>query len=120
MEESHFPLPYQIACIILTALFILSFSISREPRQWRRLFQSMFQKETPISVNRNKVIDEKLKTYGIAVAMIFLVADVAFFVAGITYQDRVERGKMTAEELYRIQEQNRIQGSAVSRGTAGP
>lgn len=120
MEESYFPLPYQIACILLTALFVFSFSVSREPRQWRRLFQSMFHKDAPISVNRNKVIDEKLKTYGIAVAMVFLVADVAFFVAGITYHDRIERGKMTSEELYRIQEQNRIQGSAMSRGTAGP
>ncbi len=120
MEESTFPLPYQIACIVLTALFVLSFSISREPRQWRRLYQSLFQRDEPISVNKNKVIDEKLKTYGIAIAMVFLVADVAFFVAGITYRDRIERNQKTTEEWYRIQELNKVQGSSQGRGNGGP
>lgn len=119
MEESTFPLTYQIACIVLTALFLLSFSISREPRQWRRLFQSVFQRDQPISVNKNKVLDEQLKTYGITVAMVFLVADVGCFVAGITYRDRIERNQKTTEEWYRLQELNKVQGSSQGRSATG-
>ena len=63
---SDIPIHYQIACVILTALFIWSFSIAREPRGWRRLFQSMFSKSETFSVNKNKVIDEALKRYGLS------------------------------------------------------
>jgi hypothetical protein len=85
MDTSKFPLHYQIACIVLTALFLWSFSVAREPRGWRRLFQSMFAKSDNFSVNKNKVIDESLKRYGIFVAMSILVADVTCFVLMVTH-----------------------------------
>ena len=91
------PIQYQIACVILTALFIWSFSIAREPRGWRRLFQSMFSKSEKFSVNKNKVIDEALKKYGIVIAMIILVADVSCFVMGVTYPFR-ERAKALSKQ----------------------
>lgn len=108
--DEHFPLQYQIACIVLTALFVWSFSIAREPRQWRRLFQSTFSKAEQFSVNKNKVIDESLKKWGILIAMSILVADVACFVAGITYRDRMQAKRMSADDWYHLNEQNKIQG----------
>ena len=112
--DDRFPLPYQIACIVLTALFVWAFSIAREPRQWRRLYQATFSKGENFSVNRNKVIDETLKKYGIIVAMAFLVADVGFFVAGVTYRQRVHAKELSPEERNRLMEQNRIQGNSPS------
>jgi len=117
--DERFPLPYQIACIVLTALFVWSFSIAREPRQWRRLYQSIFSKGTEFSVNKNKVIDESLKKYGITIAMIILVADVACFVAMVTYQERMRAKLLSDEDRYHLQEQNKIQGSSTSSGRAG-
>jgi hypothetical protein len=55
--EDRLPLPYQIACLLLTALFVWTFSIAREPRGWRRLFQSLFSRSESFSVNKNKVIE---------------------------------------------------------------
>lgn len=118
MDES-FPLKYQIACIVLTALFVWSFSIAREPRQWRRLYQSMFSKGEEFSVNKNKVIDESMKKYGIVVAMIILVADVACFVTGVTHKDRMRAKQMSPEDWYRINEQNKIQSAAPTQGRSG-
>ncbi len=118
MDEG-FPLKYQIACIVLTALFVWSFSVAREPRQWRRLFQSMFSKGEQFSVNKNKVIDESLKKYGITIAMIILVADVACFVTGVTHKDRMRAKQMSAEDWYRLQEQSKIQSTAPTTGRAG-
>ncbi len=115
-----FPLEYQIACIVLTALFIWSFSIAREPRGWRRLYQSMFSKGEDFSVNKNKAIDELLKKYGIIVAMIILVADVSCFVLGVSYPHRMKRSQMSQEDVFRMNEINRIQGSAPSRGSSLP
>jgi hypothetical protein len=115
-----FPLEYQIACIVLTALFIWAFSIAREPRGWRRLYQSMFSKGDDFSVNRNKAIDEQLKKYGIIVAMIILVADVSCFVLGVSYPHRMKRQQMSAEELFRMNEIKRIEGSAPTRGSTLP
>lgn len=106
------PIQYQIACVILTALFIWSFSVAREPRGWRRLFQSMFSKSETFSVNKNKVIDESLKKYGILIAMAILVADVTCFVMGVTHPFR-ERAKLQSrQQKESIQEINKIQGSA--------
>lgn len=82
------PLRYQIACIVLFALFIWSFSIAREPRGWRRLFQARFSRSGDFSVNKNKVIDENLKKYGIVVAMVLLVSTVICFVLGLSQYDR--------------------------------
>lgn len=107
--DDRFPLVYQIICIILTALFVWSFMVAREPRQWRRLYQSKFGQAENFSVNRNKQIDESLKKYGIIIAMIFLVADVGVFLWGATYQSRMERDQLSREELLRLSELERIQ-----------
>lgn len=107
-----FPLEYQIACIVLTALFVWSFSVAREPRGWRRLFQSFFSKSGDFSVNKNKMIDESLKKYGIIIAMVILVADVACFVWGVTHRYRVTMQQMTQEEIDRLNEINKIKESA--------
>lgn len=106
------PLQYQIACIVLTALFIWSFSVAREPRGWRRLFQSFFSRSGEFSVNKNKVIDENLKKYGIIVAMIILVADVSCFVWGVTHKIRADSSKSTKAERDLRNEINRIRSSA--------
>lgn len=105
------PLPYQIACVILTALFIWAFSVAREPRGWRRLFQSMFSKSDNFSVNKNKVIDEALKKYGIAIAMIILVADVSCFVLGVTYPFREKLRTMSPEQRDSLNEINKVQNA---------
>jgi hypothetical protein len=106
--DERFPLIYQIICIILTALFVWSFVVAREPRQWRRLYQSKFCRAEDFSVNRNKRIDENLKKYGIMIAMVFLVADVGFFLWGASYQDRKLREAMSQEERLHLEEQERI------------
>jgi flagellar biosynthesis protein FlhB len=105
------PIQYQIACVVLTALFIWSFSVAREPRGWRRLFQSMFSKSETFSVNRNKVIDESLKKYGIVVAMVILVADVTCFVVGVTHPYRERAKALSKEQRDNLNEINRIQGN---------
>lgn len=105
------PIQYQIACVILTALFIWSFSIAREPRGWRRLFQSMFTKSEKFSVNKNKVIDEALKRYGIVIAMVILVADVTCFVMGATYSFRERARKLSQQQRENMNEINKIQGN---------
>lgn len=105
------PIQYQIACVILTALFIWSFSVAREPRGWRRLFQSMFSKSETFSVNKNKVIDEALKRYGIVIAMIILVTDVTCFVAGVTYPFRERAKAMTKQQRESQYEFNKIKGN---------
>lgn len=110
--DDRFPLFYQISCIVLTALFVWSFSIAREPRQWRRLFQSTFSKSTQFSVNKNKVIDESLKKWGILIAMIILVVDVTCFVAGVTYRDRMQAKRMSNDDWFHVDEQKKIQGGA--------
>ncbi|MBX7207867.1 MAG: hypothetical protein K1X78_06140 [Verrucomicrobiaceae bacterium] len=107
-----FPLEYQIACIVLTALFVWSFSVAREPRGWRRLFQSFFSKSGEFSVNKNKVIDENLKKYGIVVAMIILVADVTCFVWGVTSKHRKAAQQMTRDEREQLNEINRVRRAA--------
>jgi hypothetical protein len=118
--EDNFPLRYQIACIVLTALFVWSFSIAREPRQWRRLFQSTFYRTEQFSVNKNKVIDEILKTWGIRIAMLILVADVACFVTGITHKDRMQAKDMSADDWYHLNEQTKIQQTAPDSRRALP
>ena len=110
------PLPYQIACIVLTALFFFSFSVAREPRGWRRLFQSMFATSADFSVNRNKVIDENLKRYGIFIAMAILVLDVSLFVWGVTYRNRMSMQNMTQEQMMRLNEIHKINGAQGSSG----
>ncbi len=108
------PLQFQIACIVLTALFIWSFSVAREPRGWRRLFQSFFSKSGEFSVNKNKVIDESLKKYGIVIAMIILVADVSCFVWGLTWRQRETEKLLTPEERALQRENNKINSTGSS------
>lgn len=115
---SDFPLKYQVACIVLTALFVWSFSVAREPRGWRRLFQSFFSKSEEFSVNKNKMIDENLKKYGIIVAMVILVADVSCFVWGVTNRYRVTASQMTQDDRDRLNELNRIKSTSPSSRSA--
>ena len=115
-DDSFMPLQIEIACIVLTALFFFTFSVAREPRGWRRLFQSMFSTSADFSVNRNKVIDENLKRYGIVIAMIVLVMDVALFVYGRTDRARKSMENMTQEEWLRYNEYQKIQGNQGAEG----
>ena len=109
----YFPLPYQIACAVLTALFIWSFSIGRDPRGWRRLYQAKFSKKEDFSVNRNKRLDEIIKKYGITIAMVILMADAGIFVLGVTYRYRnTPQTPMNAEEKLRSLEAQRLMESA--------
>lgn len=112
--DDRFPLQYQIICIVLTALFVWSFVISREPRQWRRLYQSKFCKAEDFSVNKNKAIDERLKKVGILVSMIFLVADVGFFLWGASHQDRKKHESMSQDERLKMEELKKIQNATQS------
>jgi|GEM_PF-539392 len=112
-EVVRFPLGYQIACLLLTALFLLTFAISRDPRSWRRLYQGKFSRnKNQPSVNRNKRIDEQLKQYGMIIAMIFLVADVTCFVMGVTYRYRMKDDQLTEEE--------RIERSIIEQSSPSP
>lgn len=112
--EDGFPLRYQIACLILSALFIWSFSVSRDPRGWRRLYQSLFAKPDDISVNKNKGIDERLRKWSLIIAMLLLVVDVACFIAGITAPSRHGRQEMTRDQWNQVEELRKLQdlGSA--------
>ncbi len=105
------PIQYQIICVILTALFIWSFSVAREPRGWRRLFQSIFAKSETFSVNKNKAIDESLKRYGIIVAMVILVVDVSCFVMGVTHPYRERAKILSRQQRDSLNEINKIQGN---------
>jgi len=116
LAEFTIPLPIQVVCIVLTGLFLFAFSVAREPRGWRRLFQSMFGSSATFSVNKNKVIDESLKRYGIVVAMVFLVADVSLFVWGLTAHTRQLQSEMTQEETIQLNEIQKINGN---RGADG-
>jgi hypothetical protein len=104
----YFPLAYQIACAVLSALFLWSFSIGRDPRGWRRLYQAKFSRKEDFSVNRNKRLDEVIKKYGIAIAMVILTADASIFVLGVTYRHRHTQPSMTADERMRALEAQRL------------
>lgn len=80
------------------------------------MFQAHFSKGGDLSVNRNKVIDESLKTYGIIIAMALLVADVSLFVWGLTYSSRQKAAMQTPEELDKIAEFRKNMGNAGSEG----
>jgi flagellar biosynthesis protein FlhB len=115
--DDRFPVSYQLACLVLTGLFVLAFSISREPRSWRRLFQTRIAHSAEISVNRNKYLDEVIKKYCMIIAMILLVADVACFVLGVTSPIRQRLEQMTPEERNRIEEMQRLQGNRPGGGS---
>lgn len=104
----NFPLAYQIAFVILAAVFVWIFSIVRNPRGWRRLYQVRFARGTEFSVNRNKRLDEMIKAYGYYVAMTFLVAAVWVFVAGVTYRVRHFQKPMSQEDKNLYQDTERI------------
>lgn len=112
-KPDYFPLRYQIACIVLTALFVWIFCIARNPRGWRRLFQAKFCNPENHSVNRNKRLDELIRRYGIILAMVVLVADVSCIVWGVTTQHRnAEQSAMSREDRFRSEEAARIQERA--------
>ncbi|RBP41503.1 hypothetical protein DES53_107336 [Roseimicrobium gellanilyticum] len=113
LHVDYFPLPFQILCIVLTALFIWFFCIARNPRGWRRLYQSKFCNPEDHSVNRNKRLDELIRKYGIIAAMLVLVADVGFVVWGVTTRHRLSSQRpLTKEEQLRAAEAERIQGGS--------
>lgn len=121
-QVDNFPLPYQIACIVLTAFFLWTFSIARDPRGWRRLYQAKFVKSSDFSVNKNKRIDEMMKSWGIIIAMVFLVADVSCFVLGVTYRYRNNPHQMTRDEALRAEDISRVNansGPTLSRRPVG-
>ncbi|MCE9519395.1 MAG: hypothetical protein K8R87_07580 [Verrucomicrobia bacterium] len=107
-EIKNFPLHYQIGCIVLTGLFVLSFSITRDPRSWRRLYQTRIAKRDDFSVNKNKTIDEFIKKWGILVAMFFLVLNVTIFIIGITKTTRLKSHTMTADEKFQALEYRKV------------
>ncbi|HSJ03047.1 MAG: hypothetical protein ACAI34_09525 [Verrucomicrobium sp.] len=103
-EVENFPLAYQIACILFTGMFLWTFSIARDPRGWRRLYQSRFTPAEEISVNRNKWLDERIKRYSLLISMLFLVVDVTCFVMGVTHQHRHSPSERTKADQFREQE----------------
>ncbi len=111
-EVENFPLGYQIACILLTGVFLLTFSIARNPRGWRRLFQSKFSKTSELSVNKNKRIDEMIKKHGISISMIFLVGAVTCFVLGATYRYRIKAKQETRDEQFQRMDLERFKAGA--------
>jgi hypothetical protein len=111
-DIEYFPLPYQIICIVLTGLFLWTFSIARDPRSWRRLYQAKFSKADDFSVNKNKKLDENLKKWGISVSMFILVFDVFFFVWGLTYQMRMRKHERTTKEATYGEDVSRVNSSA--------
>ncbi len=108
-SDQFLPLSYQIAVIVLTALFFFAFSVAREPRGWRRLFQSVFASSDGFSVNKNKVIDETLKKYGMVVAMLFLLADVGIVVLRVKQRTDSKLGRMDPEQMQKMIEIQKIQ-----------
>lgn len=110
--EERFPLHFQIACFILTTLFVWCFIISRDPRTWRKLYQSVFERSRQPSVRRNKAIDSRLRIYGLRLAMLFLVADVACFVLGVTDASRKRAQSLTPEEKFGIEDLKRIESGS--------
>jgi hypothetical protein len=111
-DVEYFPLPYKIVCIVLSGFFLWTFSIARDPRGWRRLYQAKFSRKDGFSVNRNKTIDEKLKKWGITIAMMFLIADVTCFIFGLTYQIRNRQRDQTIEEKTKLIELQSKKGSS--------
>ncbi len=105
------PLGFQISWIVLGALGLWAFFIARRPRQWRRLYQAWFSRADSFSVNRNKLIDERLRSACVILAMVFVVAFVVSFVTGLTYQERRPRN-LTPEDQDRMLEQERIRRGA--------
>ena len=112
--EERFPIPYQIACFILTTLFVWLFIVSRDPRTWRKMFQSLFQSSEAASSRRSKSIDSRLRKICLRLSMLFLVADVACFVLGVTAASRKRAEEMTPEERFGVEELQRIQSSSNS------
>ena len=109
--DPRFPLAYKIACIILTALFVWAFIVARDPRKWRRWYQAMFSRADRFSINRNKVIDEKIAKYGIIIAVIIFVADAAIFVTGITHSSRMRAKAVSVETWHGQQEPKKFNGT---------
>jgi hypothetical protein len=108
-QVRNFPLAYQIAFVVFAALFLWAFTIARDPRGWRRLYQAKFERHEEFSVNRNKRLDEVIKKRCIPIAMIFLTAAVGAFILGITHRHRhTPQTPMTQEDKFRAADTRRI------------
>lgn len=99
-EIGNFPLRYQVACIVLTGLFLWAFSVARDPRGWRRLYQMKFGRRDDFSVNKNKRIDETIRKWGVVATVFFLVIGVAALVGGITSAARSKKQNRTEDEPF--------------------
>ena len=113
------PLSYQILCVLLTGCFVLSFNIARDPRKWRRFYQSQWQNGVEPSVNRNKQLDENLRRYGIIIAMVLLLADVFVFVTMLTYPSRMREAQMSRSSWDHFNEQKKIESRAPVKTNSG-
>ena len=115
-EVRNFPLPYQISFVLFMALFLWAFSIARDPRGWRRLYQAKFEREQEFSVNRNKRLDEVIKKRCIPIAMIFLTAAVGVFILGITHRYRNTPTSEEKVDKFRKEDTQRVlQGAKDAR-----
>jgi len=119
-DVEYFPLPYKIACIVLSGLFLWTFSIARDPRGWRRLYQAKFARKDGFSVNKNKTIDESLKKWGITIAMLILISDVSCFIFGLTYQIRNRQHEQTLEEKSKMIDVRLHKGTSSDASRRGP
>lgn len=87
----HIPLFYKLGCLMLTALVVWGVSVCRDPRGWRRLYQVTFLPTKPISINRNKVMDESLKKWAILATTFLILADLACMTMGVAVASQTAR-----------------------------
>lgn len=98
---------------------MLSFNVARNPRKWRRLYQARWAAGQDFSINRNKALDEMLRTRGLLVAMLFLLAAVVVFVTMLTHASRQRQASMTREDWNHFNEQKRIEKRSPAKGNSG-
>jgi hypothetical protein len=108
VEVRNFPLAYQISFVLFMAFFVWAFSIARDPRGWRRLYQAKFERDQEFSVNRNKRLDEVIKKRCIPIAMIFLTAAVGVFILGITHRYRNTPRSTAKEDRFLKEDTQRV------------
>lgn len=109
-EILNFPFAYQAVALVCFALFLLFFSVARDPRSWRRLYQAFFSRKEEFSVNRNKRFDELIKKYSIWVSMLFLVICATSLILGATHKRRLEAREISREEKILRDDVRRVQG----------
>ena len=99
-----------IACIVLSALFLLALGIAKEPRSWRRLYQHFFRPNEVPSVNRNKAMDELISIKAGTIAVIILVVDVLVLLGGAGYAAYERYSTYELDDPAKLQEVKRLSG----------